>query len=74
MTAFAHKSTAFEIQSSDRRGVRLGPVNGLTLRATGDGWALLGPEGEIVFRGLGVRGRHACLEFARERGVLAVFS
>ena len=52
----------------------MGPVNGLTLRATGDGWALIGPEGEIVFRGLGVRGRHACLEFARERGVLAVFS
>lgn len=43
-----------------------------SLRATGDGWVLLGADGEVVFHGLGVGGRRQCLEFARELGVLAV--
>lgn len=44
------------------------------LRATGDGWSLLGPGGDVVFHGLGRRGRHECLQFARDHGVLSVFS
>lgn len=72
MTALASSPTAFEIRGA--------PVTAsayperLRLRATGDGWSLIGPAGELVFHGLGRRGRHECLQFARDRGVLAVFS
>jgi hypothetical protein len=45
-----------------------------SLRATEDGWSLLAPNGEVVFRGFGLASRRACLEFARESGVLAVVS
>lgn len=46
----------------------------LTLRATGDGCALIGPEGDVVFEADGLGGRRACLEFARRHGVLALSS
>jgi hypothetical protein len=46
----------------------------LRLRQTDDGWSLLGPDGEIVFRAMGDRARRRCLEFARGTGVLAVIS
>jgi len=72
MTALAPRLTAFEIHgaalAADERPDRL------FLRATGDGWALLGPGGELIYRGLGRRGRHECLQFAADRGVLSVFS
>ena len=72
MTALAPRLPAFEIHGAavpaDAHPDRL------FLRATGDGWALLGPGGELVYHGLGRRGRHECLQFARERGVLSVFS
>ena len=46
----------------------------LRLLANGDGWALVGPDGEIVFQALGTRGRRQCLEYAQAEGVLAVIS
>lgn len=46
----------------------------LKLLPTGDGWALVGPDGKVVFDALGTGGRRRCLEFARARGVLAVLS
>ena len=45
-----------------------------SLRATEDGWSLLAPTGQVVFRGFGLASRRACLEFARDSGVLAVVS
>jgi hypothetical protein len=44
----------------------------LLLRATNAGWALIGAQGEVVFRADGHTGRQACLAFARDRGVLAL--
>jgi hypothetical protein len=46
----------------------------LSLRATGDGWALMSSGGRVVFSALGVSGRRMCLEFARAAGVLSVRS
>jgi hypothetical protein len=48
-----------------------GPVR---LLPNGDGWSLVGPDGELLFQALGTRARRQCLEFARARGVLALFS
>jgi hypothetical protein len=45
-----------------------------SLRASEDGWSLLAPNGEVVYRGFGLASRRQCLEFARELGVLAVIS
>jgi hypothetical protein len=74
MTAIAHTPAAFELRAPG--GSRAVPRSRRTfsLRATGDGWVLLGAEGEVVFHGLGVGGRRQCLEFARELGVLAVMA
>lgn len=72
MSALVYPPTAFEIRGAS---VAAGEYPGrLVLRATGDGWALIGPAGDIVYHGLGRRGRHECLQFARDRGVLSVFS
>jgi hypothetical protein len=46
----------------------------LRLLPSGDGWSLVGPDGELVFQALGTGGRRQCLEFARAHGVLAVLS
>jgi hypothetical protein len=53
---------------------RAGSPARLRLLPTGDGWSLIGPDGELVFHGLGLSGRRQCLEFAREHGALAVLS
>lgn len=72
MTALAYSPTAFEIRGAT---VSAGAhPERLLLRATGDGWSLIGPAGELVYHGLGRHGRHECLQFARDRGVLSVFS
>lgn len=44
----------------------------LLLRSTDSGWALSDARGEIVFSAEGRGGRQACLEFARDHGVLAL--
>ena len=72
MTALAHTPTAFEIRGASALAGE--HPDRLILRASGDGWSLLDPDGELVFHGLGRRGRHECLQFARARGVLSVFS
>jgi hypothetical protein len=46
----------------------------LRLVASGDGWSLVTLEGEPVFSADGVRGRWCCLEFAHNRGVVALVS
>jgi hypothetical protein len=45
-----------------------------SIRPTEDGWSLLAPNGQVVFRGLGTASRRQCLEFARSHGVLVVVS
>ena len=42
------------------------------LLPTGDGWALVAPDGKLMFHALGTAGRRRCLETARARGVLAI--
>jgi hypothetical protein len=72
MATVASTPTAFEIRGAS---VTAGEYpDRLVLRATGDGWSLIGPGGEVVYHALGRNGRHACLQFAREQGVLSVFS
>lgn len=51
-----------------------GPAPVLKLRATREGWSLIGPGDEVVFHATGRQARQECLEFARERGVLALSS
>ena len=46
----------------------------LRLVPSGDGWALVSLEGEPVFSADGLRGRWCCLEFAHDRGVVALVS
>lgn len=46
----------------------------LRLVASGDGWSLVSLEGEPVFSADGLRGRWCCLEFAHNRGVVALVS
>jgi hypothetical protein len=65
---------AFAILTATKPGVRRAAPGHLILRATDDGWSLIGPEGEVVFRARGVGGRHQCLEFAHAHGSIAVFS
>ncbi|HLJ04199.1 MAG TPA: hypothetical protein VKT31_12210 [Solirubrobacteraceae bacterium] len=44
----------------------------LRLLPSGDGWSLLGPDGELVFSAPGLSARRRCLEFAQAEGVLAL--
>lgn len=46
----------------------------LVIKATDEGWALVGQEGEAIFEAGGLEGRQACLNFAHEHGVLALIS
>lgn len=46
----------------------------LRLLPSGDGWSLIGLDGELVFSALGLSGRRRCLEFAHATGVLAIAS
>ncbi len=74
MTALAHNLAALELRFG-REKSRSGTGSvGYSLRATEDGWSLLAPSGEVVFRGFGLSSRRQCLEAAHELGALAVFS
>jgi hypothetical protein len=73
MTAIAHRSTAVQMRTR-REHASPRSAHRMRLMASGDGWSLVGHEGEVVFQALGVSGRRRCLEAARERGVLAVLS
>ncbi|HZU40199.1 MAG TPA: hypothetical protein VE992_04070 [Solirubrobacteraceae bacterium] len=74
MTALAHRPAAFEIRSFGEPCARDARAQRLWLRPTDDGWSLISPAGDLVFRAQGTRARRACLEFAREHGFAAVFS
>jgi hypothetical protein len=58
----------------ERVGEAVSGVRQLRLVASGDGWSLVSLEGEPVFSANGRRGRWRCLEFAHNRGVVALVS
>jgi hypothetical protein len=74
MTPALSHPTACEIRSTSRSGASGGQSGRPRLLSTDDGWSLVGSDGEMLFRGLGAHGRRQCLEEARARGILAVFS
>lgn len=76
MSAVAHRNEnpAFQIRGRSTSRERGLADSSLSLRATGDGWALMSAGGRVVFSALGVSGRRMCLEFARAAGVLSVRS
>jgi hypothetical protein len=74
MSAIAHKSTAFEVRDGAEGRIRGATAPLVSLRATEDGWSLLGANGEVIFRGFGGCARRECLEYAHDLGVLAVLS
>ena len=74
MSSLAHTTAAFEIRTLGQRRTRSVRMSGVRLLPSGDGWSLVGPEGELMFQALGPRGRRQCLEYARSCGVLVVFS
>ncbi len=74
MTAIAHPPAAFELRRGRQQAASGTAAQAYSLRATEDGWSLLAPGGEVVFRGLGLASRRECLEFARSLGVLTVTS
>ncbi|MBV8733644.1 MAG: hypothetical protein JO321_02635 [Solirubrobacterales bacterium] len=63
-----------ELRLFGHRTTQEAPAPVLKLRATSDGWALVGQDDEVVFLATGPRARQECLEFAREHGVLALSS
>jgi hypothetical protein len=65
---------AFAIEIADHRHVHAAAPERFILRPTGDGWALVTPEGQVVFHGLGLKARRECLEFARDYGALSVLT
>jgi hypothetical protein len=74
MTAVAHRPTALVMRGDRDAARRAVAARRFSLRASEDGWSLLAPDGEVVYRGFGLASRRECLEFARELGVLAVIS
>jgi hypothetical protein len=74
MSALAPKPAAFALRLADRPSVQSASSGYLRLRATEDGWSLIGTGGAVVFHGLGAQGRRQCLEYARAHGILAVLS
>ena len=58
----------------ERVGDAVSGFRQLRLVASGDGWSLVSLEGEPVFSADGLRGRRCCLEFAHNRGVVALVS
>jgi hypothetical protein len=73
MTALADRHSAVEIHLIGELHARAESDVRLRLVPSGEGWSLVGPSGELVFNAIGTRARRRCLEFARERGVLAIF-
>ena len=75
MTAVSHAPAAFAIHpiaESDRAARTTAPA--LRLLPSGDGWSLVGPNGELLYSALGSQGRRRCLQYARAAGVLTVRS
>ncbi len=71
MTTFNHHPAAFAISAAKKPGTA---GSYLLLRPTEDGWSLITPDGQVVYRGLGLSSRRRCLEIAVERGAATVLS
>ena len=74
MSAIAHKPAAFALRLAKRPNVETATPGYLRLRPSQDGWSLISNAGDVVFHGLGPRGRRECLEYARAHGIVAVLS
>ncbi len=74
MTAIADRPAAFELRTGREGLPRAAVSQRFSLRPTEDGWSLLAPSGEVVFRGMGLASRRECLEVAHDLGALAVIS
>jgi hypothetical protein len=74
MTAVAHRRAALVMRGDRNAARRAAATHRYALRASEDGWSLLAPDGEVVFRGFGLASRRECLELAHDLGVLAVMS
>jgi hypothetical protein len=63
-------------QSRARRGLAGAvPAAGtlqLRLLPNGDGWSLVGLDGQLVFSALGTSGRRQCLNYAAAHGVVTL--
>ncbi len=74
MTTFNHHPAAIELSAAETSGIRSTAGGYLLLRPTEDGWSLIAPDGEVVYRGLGIGSRRRCLEIAVDRGAATVLS
>jgi hypothetical protein len=74
MATLNHNPAAIELSAAEKTDVRTSDGGYLLLRPTEDGWSLLTPGGEVVYRGLGIASRRRCLEIAVERGAATVLS
>ena len=71
MTTLDYHPAAIHVSTADVPSTAGGY---LLLRPTGDGWSLMTPDGEVIYRGLGLDSRRRCLELAVERGAATVLS
>jgi hypothetical protein len=74
MISLTHPPSRLERRSGRASRARSVTGVGLRLRQSGEGWVLVTPDDELVFQAPGIDGRRRCLEFARARGVLALFA
>jgi len=75
VTIFPLTGSRVRRRARQHQGEAIGGFRQLRLVAAGDGWSLVSLAGEPVFSAEGRRrGRSRCLEFARDRGVVALVS
>lgn len=74
MATFNHHPAAVEISAAAKTDATSARGGYLILRPTEDGWSLITPSGEVLYRGLGIDSRRRCLEIAVERGAATVRS
>jgi hypothetical protein len=74
MTTYNHNPAVIEMSAAEKPDVQSAAGGYLVLRATEDGWSLITPDGEVLYRGLGIASRRRCLEIAVERGAATVHS
>jgi hypothetical protein len=74
MSSVTDTPAAFETATPDPLEVLVLGAGPVKLQPAGDGWSLVGPDERLLFHAPGLRGRRRCLEYARDEGVLAVFS
>ncbi len=72
--SLVHKPAAWEIHAGRWPALRSLAGGNLILRPTEDGWSVMTPDGELVFRGFGTGSRRQCLDAARARGATVLLS